>query len=241
MTGDSSSQPAAARPTVTIATITAGQCRMEYTVSLIQSQGAWSTFIPVSSGPYLDMGRNEAVQKYYAQPDITDYLLFVDTDIAFTADDIRAVVDAAEAYYAATNDRPVVGGLYQGVVAGGKHRNVIAYELRADDDGTHRFYPISVDEINAYTAETPDALFEVGGIGTGFMLIHRDILDHFTEVFEAPQQWFYEGVINGQWFGEDLIFCLRAKSLGHPVFAHPRVRLTHYKEVGLAFTDLEDT
>ena len=225
------------RPTVTVATITSGSCRMEYTVSLIQSQGAWSTFIPISSGPYLDMGRNECVEAFYAQPTPDDFLLFVDTDIQFSAADIEAVVNAATSHHADTGIWPVVGGLYQGVVAGGKHRNVIAYELR-DDGDTHRFYPITVDEINAYTTETPDALFEVGGIGTGFMLIHRDILDNFRGHFDEPQVWFYEGAINGQWFGEDLIFCLRAKSLGHPVFAHPRVRLTHYKEVGLAFDPL---
>jgi len=211
---------------------------MEYTVSLIQSQGAWTTFIPVSSGPYLDMGRNECVKKFYAQPDTSDVLLFVDTDIAFTAEDINAVVDAMVEVHDETGVWPVVGGLYMGVVAGGKHRNLIAYELRHDDDNVNRFYPITLDELEAHDAEHPDSLFEVGAIGTGFMAIHRSTLDEFTEHFHEPQAWFYEGVIDGEWFGEDLIFCLRAKSLGHPVLAHPRVRLTHYKEIGLAFDPL---
>ena len=62
-----------------------------------------------------------------------------------------------------------------------------------------------------------------------------DILDEMKTYFDAPQHWFTEKVMDGEWFGEDLMFCLRAASLGHPVLAHSGVRLTHYKEIGLTF------
>lgn len=232
MTGDTPLEPSTRTPSLTIATITAGSCRMEFTASLITSQSAWSTFIPVSSGPYLDMGRNEAVKKYRVASN-DDFLLFVDTDIQFTAEDIWALVDAATEVHGETGVWPVVAGLYLGVVAHGRHRNVIAYKLGDDQ----LLYPFSIDEVDGVDQ---DSLIDVDAIGTGFMLIHRSTIEHFTEHFEEPQVWFYEGAINGNWMGEDLIFCLRAKSLGHPVLAHPRVRLTHYKEVGLAFDPSPD-
>lgn len=222
--------------TVTIATITAGDLRAEFHMGILDTHtdgldGRYHGSFIQPCGPYLDMGRNDAVRKWYANFPDTDYLLFVDSDIAFGPDHVRVILDDADAHYAQTGERAIYGGIYQGIYGGG--RKVIAYQLRSDDDGVRRFYPYTPDAISHVPT---GALIEVDGLGTGFMLIHRDILDHFERTFPSPQEWFYEGVIGkNDWAGEDLFFCYRAQSLGYKIYAHSGVQLVHYKTIGLAF------
>lgn len=237
MTGDDGDKPLLP---VTIGTITAGSCRIEYAVSCYMALTAWreaAHWLPQSCGPYLDMGRNDTVRRFYAECGDDEFLLFVDTDIQFVEGDITKLVDAARSYHAQAGVWPVIGGLYQSPFKGGT--KLVAYKLKADvpegeptEGAPRRFFPLMLSDIDGIDGSS---LLDIDGLGTGFMLIHRDILDHFATEFSAPQEWFYEGVANaeqGEWLGEDLFFCLRAKSLGHPVFAHSGVRLTHYKEAG---------
>lgn len=242
MTGDDGDKPLLP---VTIGTITAGSCRIEYAVSCYMALTSWgeaSHWLPQACGPYLDMGRNDTVRRFYTECGDDEFLLFVDTDIAFVEGDIAKLVDAARSYEHATGVWPVVGGLYQSPFKGGT--KLVAYRLKPEvhesgrwkgqhrKNGPRRFFPLMPSDLDGIDG---DSLLEIDGLGTGFMLIHRSILDHMAREFLAPQEWFYEGVANveqGEWIGEDLFFCLRAKSLGHPVFAHSGVRLTHYKEAG---------
>lgn len=237
MTGDHGDAALPVALPVALGTITAGECRIEYAVSCYHAltQGAAMYWVPQACGPYLDMGRNDTVRKFYDQCPDAEFLLFVDSDIQFTPDDVRRLVAAARDIHDASGVWPVVGGLYLSPFRGSLKAVAYRLESKEADEGKKRFYPLMLDDI----PDATNALLEVEGLGTGFMLIHRDILDHFQSVFPGPQEWFYEGVINdvgsGEWVGEDLFFCLRAASLGHPVLAHAGVRLTHYKTQGFSF------
>lgn len=236
MTGDAVPSLNAPLPVVT-ATITAGSVRAEFMLSTqaaLHDQTIVASMI-VPSGPYLDMGRNKCVA-YFLNEDqfaAAEYLLFVDSDIAYTPEDVRRLVEATAAYHDEHGVWPLTGGVYQGVV-GGEHICIAYHWSEPDENGSKVFDPIQVETIR----DIPQAdatLMPCDAFGTGFMLIHRDMLTDFPEHFDSPQQWFAEIPVDGTWFGEDLIFCMRAASLGYPVLLHPGVRLTHYKDIGLVF------
>lgn len=224
--------------TVALATITSADIRVEAAVSIVNAltdpvASHARRWIVQPSGPYLDMGRNDAIRQYLAIPESErpDALLFVDSDIAFTNDDIHKLVVAARGTFAHTGTWPVIGGLYQGPHQG--VRKVIAYRYLPDESlgGDRRFFPYLPEDL----PEDDSLVLQVDGIGTGFMLIHGDTIAAFYAAFSEPRPWFFEGEYEGRWVGEDLYFCLRANHLEIPVLAHNGVRLVHYKSLGLGW------
>ena len=222
---------------VAIATITAGSCRVEYAASCYDALthgNAAQRWLIVPCGPYLDQGRNDAVRQFNTQTPECEALLFVDTDVSFTPEDIHALWEAMHAYHAAHDVWPVIGGMYLSYSTAIGGAKIVAYRMKEDPshDNRRRFFPLFLRDLEG----VPEgALLEVEGLGTGFMMIHRSTLEHVAANHPTPQDWFTEEVVDGEWFGEDLMFCLRAKALGHPILAHSGVRLTHYKEIGLSF------
>jgi len=220
--------------TLYIGNINAGSLRTEFVQSLIQAQShpdieglgvKLEGFLLQSCGPYLDDGRNRVIEAFMATD--AEWLLFVDSDIAFAPRDLaRLVVWAREK----PETRAISSGCYFSP-QGGKFYTV-AYRL----DGGNASGPYVAIESSEITARrTPT---KVDAVGAGFMLLHRGMLEHFATVFAPPQPWFAEVVTSLDdgtpvHMGEDLTFCARAQSLGYPIWLHRAVRLTHYKTVGL--------
>jgi hypothetical protein len=82
-----------------------------------------------------------------------------------------------------------------------------------------------------------DQLIEVDAVGTGCILIHRSVLLDMQKQ-ATPNQgsnwaWFVEGAIDGTYFGEDLLFSKRLKSMGYKIHAHTGAILPHHKQFWL--------
>lgn len=214
-------------PRVFIATITRGNVHAA-TIGAVHTAinaGLAHYWEILTHGPYLDNARNKVVRSFRkARTDADlpyDILLFVDSDMRPQLSDFCAVISSCD------EDRPIVGGLYLNPDAGNFARPVI-YDL--DDIGFVQ-YPA------APTGGT--GLHEVGAVGTGFMAIHRSILDLMAERFGQDDgakgmPWFDEPLFHPDddgTLGEDLTFCLRANSLGVPVYVHLDAKVGHYKEV----------
>lgn len=221
--------------TVAACLITAGDVRLEFMRSVVDSllSGALTNFISVPSGPYLDMGRNEATYAFLTQTDC-EFMLTVDGDVAWSPDDILTVIDTAERHHRRTGIWPVVAGTYFGVPKG--VHSPIAYRRNSRDG---MLYSLTIDQATVFAANRP--VTRVDAAGTGFLLVHRDILCEIGAVHSPPQQFFAElveaNLITGDmvWYGEDLMFCKRAAKLGHPILLHRGVQLTHYKTLGLKY------
>lgn len=165
-------------------------------------------------GPYLDMGRNNMVREFLkSDPDRYDKMLFVDSDMR------PSITDATLVLSACTPEAPVVGGLYLNPVEGGYAAPVI-YDLDEHGFIQHPDHPA-----------LGSGLVEVGAIGTGFMAIHRSLLELMTETYSEPVPWFDEIIYEGNKLGEDLTFCLRVRSMGLPIYVHLDAKVGHYKEV----------
>jgi hypothetical protein len=156
---------------------------------------------------YIHMARNRAV--WEAVDAGATHLMFIDSDINFPSDGIETLLEA---------NKDIIGGIYYG-----------------------RITPFPVLKIKHPTLENeitnpshiPDDvdMFQVEGIGTGFLLINMDVFKKLEPpfFFHAKPEDFgltkkpfpYDEV------GEDIAFCLSARKAGIEVWAHNRIELGH--------------
>lgn len=163
-----------------------------------------------SSGANITNARNEIVEMFLDQHD-ADWLWFVDTDMTFDPDILDRLVRSAH-----PEKRPVVGALCFSLQDGWRAAPTI-YMLR-DDERLGRVFDYPRDE-----------LVQVGATGTGCMLIHRSVLTAMRERWPSPYRWFQEQAVGGVPVGEDMTFCIRAGSMGFPVFVDTSIKCGHEK------------
>lgn len=238
----------AGTPRVCIGNITGGEWRVEMAMSVIAtvtSSERWAGNCDVVTRPglYVCDQRNNVVHDFLRLFPDDDYLLFVDSDIWFSADDVSALVDLA----LALPDHAVISGAYPTnrfgqpwVVAGRVVDDVTEWEpSMAARPGVR---PFTRDEFLALAKSTPPGHgIPIDGCGAGFMLTPRAIFEHLRALYPPPHPWFHmpveNGLVvgddNGLTTGEDFGFCERVKKLGYPVLLHPGVRLRHVKSIAL--------
>lgn len=153
--------------------------------------------------------RNEIINYTFSQE--ADYVLFVDSDIIFPYDAIRALLN---------QNKSMITGVYWS--RSENVRNPIIY-----DEITPRHI------FNRYPKITPlkrkiRGCEEIKGCGMGFCLIRNDLLKKITKRFVSPFEP-YKGL------GEDISFCYRVGKIGEKIYAM-ECNLLHkgykyYKEV----------
>lgn len=131
-----------------------------------------------------------------------EHILFVDDDHVFSPWLAQRLL---------THRQPIVGGLYMKRVF---PFSPVAYGER-DSDG--RYLPLLLTDHD-------DGLVEVVALGTGAMMIHRDVL---LKVGGENGPWFSYGVNDTEMVSEDLVFCERARDSGYRIYVdlgkHARV------------------
>lgn len=219
--------------------------------------------IVAASGPYLDAGRNKAIAGAMAHDDWDWFLFVdsdieftldtFDTLFAPTthpAYDARAYPVIGGVYVNPFDDKPVTGEDADPTGIG--QVGPVCYEWAERDDlpgqllghPTPTFVRISrkalatlapVDEPwnPPGTDTTPSPVCSVAAIGTGFLAIHRSILDTLGAHYGEPLPWFDEPVIHAVHYGEDFGFCHRVRELGYPVLAHRGCTPLHHKTIKL--------
>jgi hypothetical protein len=204
------------QPRVFLGNISRGQVGVPFVASLFAADraGVIQRIYLREHGPYLDDGRNYVVEKF--MDDDCDVLLFVDSDIEFTPEQVMSLV-------AYQTDQPGVYGGWYANPADSEIRPVI-YDWK-----DKRFVQWSMEQTDACC----ENLRVVGALGCGFLSIHRDVLDAMAAAYAAPQPWFAELVVEGVHLGEDLTFALRAAQVGYPSQVLLDTRVNHYKTTRL--------
>lgn len=166
----------------------------------------------ISGCSILPRARNTLIARFM-QSDCTDFL-FLDTDVIFKPEDIFRLMALA-------TDYPIVGGVYPK-----KNKETeLAADLLYSDTGS----PITEPVFNIYEAQH---------IPTGFMMIRRHVIEQMMHAY--PELMYadpHEQLVcyalfdfqlkNGQYYGEDYIFCQRARDLGMRIYIDPLVELGH--------------
>lgn len=184
-------------------------------------------FINLQSGPRIAEARSQICETFLTHPHYksSEWILMADADMVFTEHDVRRVVEAAD-----PAERPIVGGLcYAGYSPESMYPTL--YSL-IEEEGSW-----ALDKV----ADFPEnAMVKVGATGAAFLLVHRSALTKMYEAFHLlpngqinSYPWFVEGHVDhkGRQVGEDVAFCLRAHSIGLPVYVHTGVKIGHRKNI----------
>jgi hypothetical protein len=169
----------------------------------------------------VDLGRS--ILASAALADGFDELMWIDSDIGFTADDVERLRAHENAFTCALYPKRGVGELACHAKAGTK-------ELVFGPHG---------------------GLVEMRYVGFGFCLVRREVFEAVERVEALPTcskksaqpfvPYFQPLVIENEgdhWYlAEDFAFCERARRAGHPVFADTRIRLFHVGRYGYSWED----
>ena len=184
--------------------------------------GHFDHLVQVGNVGLTTRSRNVVVKTFLETTD-ADWLLMIDSDERLSLETWHKLIDSAH-----DKDRPIVSGL-------------VFAAFFDDQDGLRPVPTIykmdsekGLQPIDAYPI---DELIEVDAVGTGCLLIHRSVLLDMQKQ-ATPNQgkdwaWFVEGAIDGTYFGEDLLFSKRLKSMGYKIFAHTGAILPHHKQFWL--------
>ena len=184
--------------------------------------GHFDHLVQVGNVGLTTRSRNVVVKTFLETTD-ADWLLMIDSDERLSLATWHKLIDAAH-----DKDRPIVSGLVFAAFFDGEDslRPVPTIYQMDPEKG--------LEAIDAYPI---DKLIEVDATGTGCLLIHRSVLLDMQKQ-ATPNQgkdwaWFVEGAIDGTYFGEDLLFSKRLKSMGYKIFAHTGAILPHHKQFWL--------
>lgn len=174
-------------------------------------------------GSLLVRERNDLV-KAFLQTDCT-HMMMIDSDIAWNPTDIKKLVDYDEDFVAAL------------------------YPARGPDK-CFLFRGLYSDE-NKRMDVSEKGLLPMEYIPAGFMLVKRHVLEkmiaHFPDLHYIPKDaslahteghmLFATEIWNGEFWGEDYVFCRRAREAGFKIFIDPMIRLEHAGVAG-AFAEV---
>lgn len=180
--------------------------------------------------------RNIAVQQFLATPSAT-HLLFVDADIGFAPEQALALLAA---------NKDVVGAIYP--LKRIDWDRVRRQTLDGVADLPASAFNYVVDLLDPADVPPVDDFFRVRYIGTGFMMIKREVFvsmaGHYPDIrfrtihvgantddiANAEAHAFFDCVIDresGTYLSEDYTFCKRWIDMGGDIWAYARSRLSH--------------
>lgn len=179
--------------------------------------------------------RNECVRQFL-ESDFTHFL-FIDADMSFDASDILCMLAL---------DKDIIGGSYprKKMVWDNIKKAVLKNPSISNDElesigGVFTFMP----------PDTQNEMFDVGelqevnGIGTGLLLIKRDVFVKFRESFPEYElrdpskklnafSYFNFGIIsegeNRISIGEDYLFCYNCRKIGYKIWMAPFITCSHF-------------
>jgi FkbM family methyltransferase len=175
--------------------------------SLIQSPPC-SLQVKLAIGDSLVSRARNSLTGDFLASDCT-HLLFIDTDLIFSSEHIARLL---------SHNTPLVGGFYPK-----KQDGDLAWVCNA--------------LIDHHPPETAAGLQELRYIGTGFMLVERQVFERMidsTIAYRADHtgrdehDFWRVGVYQGRYLSEDWFFCQRALDLGYKVYGDTRVILKHW-------------
>lgn len=228
------------RLSILIGNINPGSVSHGFTQSLLQTipEGVFTSIHMEVAPPYLDVYRNKIVAHFLYQTDLR-YLLFIDSDITFTAENISTL-------YSHADPDIILGGVYSSgfeecppydispVIFEWQPAPVYSYVPDVEPVDKELLRPIGLPKYWEMVQKSGGGLIPVDAIGTGFMLIPRDLLLAMVDHFPPEYPWFAEEPHNNSPMGEDITFCHRLKEvMGVQTYADPQVRVTHKKQFDL--------
>jgi hypothetical protein len=201
-----------------------GQVTVPYALSLSETmaslQAYGHTVCPkiVTSGSLLVAERNRLTQAFWDSG--CDYMLCIDADLGWPAQAILAMLE---------QDKEFICGVYPARGSGGK-QFTFRPVLEANDG-----------------VVTDKHLLKMEYVPAGFMLIKRSVVEKlqksFPELYYRPKNnldnseaafcLFDTEIFEGEFWGEDYVFCRRVRQAGVEIWCDPLIEFDHAGERGM--------
>jgi hypothetical protein len=197
------------------------------TMHLLQLNNIQVSPLITASGSLLVAERNRIIEAFW-QSNCT-HLLMVDSDLGWPAQAVLAMLQT---------EKEFVAGIYP---ARGE-KNIFL------------FRPIVTKE---QTIECEKHLIKMEYIPSGFMLLSRSAIkkmrDKFPELYFEPKNktavnspsagycLFNTEVWNGEFWGEDYVFCRRAREAGIDIWVDPLIQFDHAGTIGMLVDVLKES
>lgn len=150
--------------------------------------------VQTECSPRIDNGRNQVVANFLTLG--REWLLFTDTDMVFTPDDIESLYLQADRLV-----RPIISAVCV---------NAQGEPVAGVRDGD--WYRI----LSREEANTPRW---VDAVGAGFFICHREVYETVGRAYkDTARPWFAFTEMSGRVIGEDWEFCRRAREAGFPIW-----------------------
>lgn len=212
-----------------------GMMCTEYTQSLLELKeaclqyGIKLTCIFLGNESLIQRGRNTIAHHFLQMPDAT-HLMFIDADQKFVPNDIARMIKA---------DKGVIGGPVP--MKGINWERVRQGALQGHEDLSALTGIFNLNRLDGHEMIDSGLPFQVKHIGTGFMLIRRDVF----EKLKPHVGWYNNGGstinpedrvydffkvqnVNNELLSEDYNFCHLYRELGGTVWAAPWCVLGHF-------------
>jgi hypothetical protein len=187
------------------------------TVQALTSHGVEVQPLIVASGSLLVAERNRLAQAFWESE--CTHLLCVDGDLGWPAQAVLAMLDAKKEF-----------------VAG-------VYPARGDQK-CFLFRPITNED---GTIVNDNHLLKMQYIPAGFMLLSRSVFakmrEKYPELYYEPKDkrnnpepgycFFDTEVFEGEFWGEDFVFCRRAREAGVEIWVDPLIQFDHAGTIGM--------
>jgi hypothetical protein len=179
------------------------------------------------SGPHLPTAKCDIVRQFLAHPDKPDWLWMVDTDATFAPDTLDRLLASADPV-----TRPIVGALAFGVRPA---KDAKGHDIRNGVGATPlelfpTIYVYGENGVGMIVDYPQNELVQCHATGGHCILLHRDMLaDPRWLADEHPQPWFRMAHRGAGEVSEDQFFCMKAGSLGYPVYVDTSIKTGHVK------------
>jgi len=188
----------------------------------------------------IDRGRNSLADTFLNDSD-AEYLLFIDADVAFRADDIMVMLSL---------EKDIICGPYPK-----KHINwpvivkAVKMGIESPEElsrlvGEYVFTPLELNPVMEMTIKVSEA-------GTGLMLIHRRVFEKMKKAFpenyyesdhsrdvgdeskkKSMHAFFRTAIVDNRYLSEDYYFCHKWREIGGDIWLFPWAQTTHYGTYG---------
>jgi hypothetical protein len=185
--------------------------------------GFYAAYIKDFMGGFIETMRQRMAYQFLKSYPNHKYLLMIDNDVAPPVE---------LPFLLGRHDLPVVGGPTP--IMSSKVGVCMNFTVK-DKDGKWRFPSIQ------HTDKMPQGLIPVGHIGTGALLIRRDVLESFTWEgedipFYIPQHYRLDGAKKGELRrGEDIEFSSQVRKKGFDLYADTEACCGHKKQMMLTW------
>lgn len=228
--------------TVTIATpMYGGVCHGAYLksiislISVLSKNGYLVNYIDLSNESLITRARNTLTELFLRSGN--DYLLFIDSDQGFNADGVLKMIQ---------EDVDIIGAAVPMKGINWESVKKAVLEEKEDLSKHTAIYNVNISkEQKEAIRSNPLSIAEVDYIGTGLMLIKRDVfqtLKEYTPSYKSDQlktgtieygQTIYDfwrteiDAESNRLLSEDYNFCKMWKNLGGKIYVAPYVKVTH--------------